>query len=82
MGELSTKKNVTVLILPILPKLVRVSSKDSVLEAFHICAVLTLWQAERHFCHLGVIHNCHHFHERTQRTLGGRGSRATVRFFK
>ena len=31
---------------------------------------------------LGVIHNCHHFHERTQRTLGGRGSRATVRFFK
>ena len=31
---------------------------------------------------LGVVHNCHHFHERTQRTLGGRGSRATVRFFK
>ena len=22
---------------------------------------------------LGVIHNCHHFHERTQRTLGGEG---------
>ena len=22
---------------------------------------------------LGVIHNCHHFHERTQRTLGGGG---------
>ena len=20
---------------------------------------------------LGVVHNCHHFHERTQRTLGG-----------
>ena len=20
--------------------------------------------------HLGVVHNCHHFHERTQRTLG------------
>ena len=31
---------------------------------------------------LGVVHNCHHYHERTQRTLGGRGSRATVRFFK
>ena len=21
--------------------------------------------------HLGVVHNCHHFHEHTQRTLGG-----------
>ena len=31
---------------------------------------------------LGAIHNCHHFHERTQRTLGGRGSRATVSFLK
>ena len=31
---------------------------------------------------LGVIHNCHPFHERTQRTLGGRGSRATVLFFE
>ena len=29
-----------------------------------------------------VIHNCHHFHERTQRTLGARGSRMTIRFFK
>ena len=25
------------------------------------------------FIDLGVIHNCHHFHERTQRTLGGGG---------
>ena len=23
--------------------------------------------------HLGVVHNCHHFHERTQRTRGGEG---------
>ena len=24
-------------------------------------------------CLLGIVHNCHHFHERTQRTLGGGG---------
>ena len=27
-----------------------------------------VWQ-----CCLGVVHNCHHFHERTQRTLEGGG---------
>ena len=31
---------------------------------------------------LGVAHNCHHFHECTLGAVGGRGSRATVRFFK
>ena len=31
---------------------------------------------------LGVVENCHHFHERTQRTLGGRVSRVAVRFLK
>ena len=32
---------------------------------------------------LGVVHNCHHFHKRTQSTLGGGGmaSMAAVRFF-
>ena len=30
----------------------------------------------------GVVQNCHHFHERTHRILGGRGSRAAVRYFK
>ena len=29
--------------------------------------------------HLGVVQNCHNFHERT---LRGKGSRAAVRFFK
>ena len=32
--------------------------------------------------HLGVVHNCHNFHERTQRNLRVRVSRAAVRFFK
>ena len=29
---------------------------------------------------LGVIHNCHHFHERTQRTLGGGGQERPYAF--
>ena len=48
---------------------------------FIICIMLSPPITEYHS--LGVVHNCHHFHERTQRTLGGgRGSRAFVRFFK
>ena len=31
---------------------------------------------------LGVFQNFHHFHRRTQRTLGGRGSRTADRFSK
>ena len=30
------------------------------------------WLAE-YTTALGVVHNCHHFHERTQRTVGGEG---------
>ena len=37
---------------------------------------VALWQLRASFTYfgdlLGVVHNCHHFHERTQRTLGGR----------
>ena len=29
---------------------------------------------------LGVVHNCHHFHERTQRTLGGGGQGRSYAF--
>ena len=28
------------------------------------------------------VQNCHHFYERTQSMLGGRGSKAAVRFFE
>ena len=31
-------------------------------------------------CGLGVVHNCHHFHERTQRTLGGGGQGRSYAF--
>ena len=31
---------------------------------------------------LGAVHNYQHFHERTNRTLGGRGLGRRVRFFK
>ena len=34
------------------------------------CRTLNLNQCN---VRLGVVHNCHHFHERTQRTLGGGG---------
>ena len=30
---------------------------------------------------LGVVHNCHHFHERTQRTLGGEGVKSDRTLF-
>ena len=36
------------------------------------------FENDRKHCALGVVHNCHHFNEPTQRTLGGRGSRAIV----
>ena len=31
--------------------------------------------------HLGIVQNCYHFHERTQRMLGGGGSGEAVLFF-
>ena len=36
--------------------------------------------ASRNSAVLGVVHNCHHFHERTQRTLGGGGQGQSYAF--
>ena len=48
---------------------IRTYGITSVYMLFHVCRIT------HNACRLrlGVIHNCHHFHERTQRTLGGGG---------
>ena len=51
----------------------QIEAASSTVRVGSLLALVSWWGRVKLMVSLGVVHNCHHFHERTQRTLGGGG---------